>query len=66
MAYEVLSDAKFRVVRDSDGGAYHIQVGFGNHFRTFAGLKLGKLDQLRELARLEAVSQQAAPAEPTE
>jgi len=54
MSYEVLPDAKFRVVRDAELGHYHLQVGFGNHFRSFYTLKTGKLDQLRAAAAQDA------------
>jgi len=54
MGYEVLPDAKFRVVRDAELGHYHLQVGFGNHFRSFYTLKTGKLDQLRAQAAQDA------------
>ena len=54
MSYEVLPDAKFRVVRDAELGHYHLQVGFGSHFRSFYTLKTGKLDQLRAQAAQDA------------
>ena len=57
MGYEVLPDAKFRVVRDAELGHYHLQVGFGNHFRSFYTLKTGKLDQLRAQAAQDAREQ---------
>lgn len=63
MSYEVASDASFRVVRDSDAQLYYLQVGFGDHYRTFASMKTGKLDQMREMAKVEA--QQAGQATPT-
>lgn len=63
MSYNVLSDAKFRVVEDSENGHVLIQVGFGQHFRTFAAMKSGKLNQLRALAAEEA---NAAAAEPSQ
>jgi hypothetical protein len=62
MAYEVLSDAKFRVVRDAENSSYHLQVGFGDHFRTFVTMKTGKMDQLRAQAYQEA--QQASGEQP--
>ena len=65
MSYNVLSDAKFRVVEDSENGHIHIQVGFGDKFRSFAVMKSGKLNQLRAEAALAAQPQTQAdqPAE---
>lgn len=63
MGYEVIPEATFRVVRDADQGHYFVQAGFGSHFRSFASFKLGKMDQLRDLAKQEAQQQ---PAETTE
>ena len=54
MAQEVVEGATLRLVRDEDQGLYLVQVGVGNAHRTFATLKLGKLDQLRERAEAEA------------
>lgn len=54
MALEVCDDAVFRLVRDGDNGLYYVQVGFGDHFRTFGALKTGKLDQLRAQAQEES------------
>ena len=54
MSYEVLNDAHFRVVRDAEAGSYHLQVGFGDHYRTFSTMKTGKLDQLRAQAAADA------------
>lgn len=65
MSQEVCSDAVFRLVRDSDAGHYYVQCGFGNHFRSFSAFKLGKMDVIRERAKVEA-QQAAAPAEPTQ
>ena len=65
MSQEVCSDAHFRVVRDAEAGHYYLQVGFGDHYRSFSAFKLGKFDVLREQAKVEA-QRQAAPAEPTE
>ena len=59
MSQEICSDAKFRVVRDSEAGHYYLQVGFGDHYRSFGTFKLGKFDQLREMAKVEAQQQQA-------
>ena len=63
MSQEVCSDAHFRVVRDGEAGHYYLQVGFGNHYRSFSAFKLGKFDVLRDQAKQEALQQQAAPAE---
>ena len=63
MGYEVIPEAKFRVVRDAEQGHYFLQAGFGDHFRSFASFKLGKMDMLRDLAKQEA---QQTPAEPSE
>lgn len=60
MSQEVMTDASFRLVRDDDQGLYLVQVGFGQHFRTFAAMKTGKLDQLRAQAQKDA----AAPTPP--
>ena len=65
MSQEVCSDAKFRVVRDAEAGHYYLQVGFGNHYRSFTAFKLGKFDVLREQAKVEA-QRAETPAEPTE
>ena len=54
MGYEVVPEAKFRVVRDAEQGHYFLQAGFGDHFRSFASFKLGKMDMLRDLAKQEA------------
>lgn len=65
MGYEVIPEAKFRVVRDSEQGHYFLQCGFGDHFRSFASFKLGKMDQLRDLAKQEA-QQSPSPDQPSE
>jgi hypothetical protein len=54
MSYETIPDAHFRVVRDAENGHYHLQVGFGNHYRSFVTMKAGKLDQLRAQAAADA------------
>lgn len=64
MGYEVVPEAKFRVVRDAEQGHYFVQAGFGSHFRSFASFKLGKMDQLRDLAKQEA--QQTSTDQPQE
>lgn len=64
MSQEVCSDARFRVVRDGDAGHYYLQVGFGNHYRSFAAFKLGKFDVLRDQAKQEALQQPQPSAEP--
>ena len=67
MSQDVCSDATFRVVRDSEAGHYYLQVGFGNYFRSFNAFKLGKLDALREQAKVDAAQQQAQQQQqPTE
>lgn len=63
MSQEVCSDAHFRVVRDGEAGHYYLQVGFGDHYRSFSAFKLGKFDVLREQAKVEA---QKAATQPTE
>ena len=65
MGYEVIPEAKFRVVRDAEQGHYFVQAGFGSHFRSFASFKMGKMDQLRDLAKQEAQSQSQSESQPS-
>lgn len=58
MSQEVVQGAEVRLVRDSDAGLYLVQIGADGAFRTFASMKLGKMDQLR--AEAQAQQQQTA------
>lgn len=63
MSQEVVQGAEFRLVRDGEAGHYYLQVGVEGAWRTFAGMKLGKFDHLREQARArqsEQTNQQQA------
>ena len=66
MSQEVCTDAVFRLVRDSDAGHYFVQVGFGDHFRSFSALKLGKMDVFRDQAKQEALKTQVPAADSQE
>ena len=66
MADEVFENVPIRVVRSESQGAYLIQLGVEGAYRTFASMKLGKLDSLREQARQAATqeSQTETPLTP--
>ena len=66
MSDEVHENVPIRVVRSESQGAYLIQIGVEGAYRTFASMKLGKLDFLREQARAQAsqASQPEAPLTP--
>lgn len=49
MSQQVVEGAEFRLVRDEEAGLYYIQVVVDGAARSFASMKLGKLDQLRGL-----------------
>ena len=57
MSDQVFDDVALRVVRSEDQGAYLIQIGVEGAYRTFASMKLGKLDYLRACAREQAASE---------
>jgi fluoride ion exporter CrcB/FEX len=63
MADEVFDSVPIRVVRSEDQGAYLIQIGVEGAYRTFASMKLGKLDFLRDQARVAAASQPSTSSE---
>ena len=63
MADETFDNVPIRVVRSESQGAYLIQIGLDGAFRTFAAMKLGKLDSLREQARADQAAAQQAQAD---
>lgn len=60
MSNEQFDNVPIRVVRDEGQGMYLIQVVVDGVARTFHGLKLGKLDQLR--AEAKKAQSQAPPS----
>ena len=61
MAQVTFDNCPLRVIRDDEVGAYLIQVGVDGVYRTFSGLKLGKLDQLRSDSAAQQQSQPETP-----
>jgi hypothetical protein len=64
VATETFDNASLRVVRDEDQGLYLIQIGVEGAYRTFATMKLGKMDQLRAQAREQSEQQTTGQTSP--